>query len=175
VTRANQLAQRGFTLIEMMVVIAIIAIFAAVVFGLTLTTYGGNAENVSDEVASQISMARMRAVSTKRQHEVEIKNGSIAVWQGNTTGMQPATAFPTLVNQVDLPPNVSVWNAQNTANSGSGATPSQNTTLDYIVKINADGTSPTGATVFITDRQQHSKFRVLLYSLTGATYARIGW
>jgi prepilin-type N-terminal cleavage/methylation domain-containing protein len=172
---ARRRPHAGFTLIELMVVIAIIGIFGAIVFGLTLTTYGGNAENVSDEIASQISMARMRAVSTKRAHAVEIKNGSVAVWQGNTIGMVPPTSFTSLVNQIDLPVNVQVWDAQNVANANTGATPTQNTTLDYFVTINADGTSPTGATIFVTDRQQHSKYRVLLYSITGATYARVGW
>jgi prepilin-type N-terminal cleavage/methylation domain-containing protein len=178
--------ERGFTLIELMVAIAIIVVFISIAVSLTLTNYGGNAQNVSDSIAAQFSLARMRAVSTKRAQAVEIHqssptSGFVTVWQCNTLGMiSPTpplnTACTGLVYELDLPPNVMIWNAVFGANATPTGGPAQATyPFDLYVQISADGTSPTGATVYVTDRQQLSQFRVLLYSITGASYDRQSW
>jgi prepilin-type N-terminal cleavage/methylation domain-containing protein len=169
---------RGFTLIEMMVVIAIIAIFCLVVFSLTTQTYGANPDNFSDQIASQLNFARMRAVSTRHPHQVVITTTGIQVQMGSSVGMcnpcVPATTFTTIQNTT-VPNGILVFAAQNVANPNPGSTPALGAGLPMTIRINADGTSPTGATIFVTDPQQKKKFRVLLYQLTGSAYARILW
>jgi prepilin-type N-terminal cleavage/methylation domain-containing protein len=178
--------EHGFTLVELMVAVAIVVIFMSIVFSLTLTNYGGNAQNVSDSIAAQFSLARMRAVSTKRAHAVELKQtsgtqGSVTVWQCNTLGMISPTpplnlSCTGMVNELDLPPNIMIWNAVTGANSTPTGGPAQAAyPFDMFVQVSADGTSPTGATVYVTDRQEKSKFRVLLYTITGASYDRPLW
>jgi prepilin-type N-terminal cleavage/methylation domain-containing protein len=174
--------QRGFTLIELMVAVAVILIFATIVFSLNMQNFGGNAQNTSDAITGQLNLARMRAVSTKNVHAVEVKPQSVTIWQCDTRGMVPPT--PSLgsagcasqVNELDLPSNMWVWNVANSANSGSGATPSQNTALDAWIPFYGDGSSPgSGSTLFVTDRQQKSEYRVIVYPITGGAYDRIFW
>ena len=57
----------GFTVIELMTVIAIIAILAALVIGVSGRTYGVNATNMADQLVSTFNFARSRALKTRIQ------------------------------------------------------------------------------------------------------------
>ncbi len=137
---------------------------------------------MSDSIVGQFGLARMRAVSTKRAHMVEVTPSSVTVFQCNTQGMVPPSVPYTgatgsciaIVNRLELPKNVVVWNAT-AAPVGSGSSPAQNTGLDFLTFVYADGTSPTGATLYVTDNQQKSEFRVLQYQITGASNERQFW
>lgn len=169
-------AARGFTLIEMMVVIAIIGVFIAIVFSLASTTYGASPATFSDQVSAQLTFARSRAIATKRAHQVEITPTLIQVKVGNEIGLRTSTVFD-VVQQTKVPNGVVVWNAVNGASATPTGGPGQNPALDFIITINADGSSsnPNGATVYLTDAKTDKKFRVLLYSITGSSYARPSW
>ncbi len=172
--------QRGFTLIEMMVVVAIIAIFCLVVFDLTTQTYGANPDSFSDQLASQINFARMRAVSTRHAHQVKYDPATkkVIISVGDKIGMTPPTTFAE-IQETDIPNGIVIWSATAGAVVSTGLTPAQNTGLPLTIQINPDGTStlpsPGGATIYITDPQQRRKFRVLVYQLTGSAYARPLW
>ena len=89
---------RGFTLVELMVVIVIIGVLSALIIGLNSQTYGSSAMNVADELVSQMELCKMRAVSTRRWHRCEISNTSgpttVTVMQWQSTGMAPPSATP---------------------------------------------------------------------------------
>jgi len=186
-------AQRGFTLMELMIVVAIIAIIAVVMFNLSSTTYGASANNVADQITQDLNMCKMRAVSTRRWHRCEITGpsvtapyspSSVTVMQWQSTGMtNPATVtsgqwFLVLNDTIGNPgAGVQVWDASTTiciANGCSGAPTAANTTLVFDIDFRPDGTS-TGGTLFITQPNRASSYRVVTYKATGSSYARNSW
>ena len=206
VTRA---VQRGFTLIEMMVVVALIGIFALIVFNIQSTTYGANPDNYGDQVASIVNMARMRSVSTRHPHLIIFnpstapvcasntqqgccpsgnKNGCIQVMAGDSFGMcnpcSPATVFTQFEN-APVPNGITLWAATTNVQTNTGSNPAQNTGLTpsgFTLRFNADGSTSTtagvaqGGTIYLTDSGVHTKKnRVLIYQLTGSSYARTAW
>lgn len=172
--RARQ-TQRGFTLIELMVVVAIIAIISALVIGVNSRTYGAGAQSVADQVTSDANLARMRAVSTRRWHRLEVTSNMLKLWQSSVTGLSTPTTWQ-LVQTTNFPTGgATVWDVSGTVYYNAGvASISQNTSVDYNIDFSPDGSS-TGGTVFVTDNKGAHKWRVILYKSTGTAYDRESW
>jgi prepilin-type N-terminal cleavage/methylation domain-containing protein len=166
-------AQRGFTLVEMMVVITIIGVLTKLAFGLSSETYGANPQTVSEQIASLTSLAQMRSASTRRIHRIEVQPSKVTLFQSDQIGMTPATQWQ-FVQILQLPSSVTVWNASTTIQASAGGTPpSQNSALDFMCDFRPDGTS-TGGTFYITNPNQSKTYRVLAYKL-GGSHARANW
>lgn len=172
----RQQSQRGFTLIELMVVVAIIAIVSTLIISISSRTYGSNAKNASDQIVSTLNLARMRAVSTRTIHRAVISPNDIQIWAENRTGFVSdgvATNDP-FVSRTTIPHGVSVWNASSTVyGTASGTSPTQNTALSVSFTFKPDGSS-SGGTLFVRDTND-SQYRVLIYRATGSVYARETW
>lgn len=167
-------AQRGVTLVEIMVVIAIVAILGMLGLG-SMKGDGPTASNVSEQVVSTMSFARMRANAMRRIHRVVVKPTSLTVYQLSVTGLAiPSTPVWQLVQETTISKQIKIWNAQAGALVSPGATPSENASLVYNIDFRPDGRA-TASTVFITNTAQSSKYRVLVYGATGGSYARESW
>jgi len=170
--------QRGFTLVEMMVVVAVIAIISALMVGLNSQTYGASAMNVSDELVSAFNLCKLRAVSTRRWHRCEVTPTTLTIMQWQSTGMTvPAVGTWSVAQVTTIGTGVTIWDSSTTPCATSpcaGAPTAANASLLFDIDFRPDGTS-TGGTVFVTDTAQNKMYRVVVYKATGSSYARSSW
>jgi prepilin-type N-terminal cleavage/methylation domain-containing protein len=185
-------ASGGFTVIELMTVIAIIAILAALVIGVSGRTYGVNATNMADQLVSTYNFARARALQTRKIHRVEIHFEldpiEIRIWQARKTGMSRSSITdtgadaPMFVERTIIPKQISLFNATIGAQIAGASVGSQTTAqfdIDFLPSGAADVVGGTGnndsATIYITDNSGTREMRVHVYSVTGSSYARTSW
>jgi prepilin-type N-terminal cleavage/methylation domain-containing protein len=178
--------QRGFTIVELMTVLAIIAILAALVIGISTKTVGSNATVMSEQIVQTLNFARTRALSTRKIHRVEIHFEmnpiEIWVWQASKTGMNRANITlaspddPRFVERTIMPRNVSLFDGVIGAQAVGAHTPTQRVTqldIDFLPNGSADvagaGGSTDPATLYITDGSSARQHRVLVYSATGSS------
>lgn len=169
--------QRGFTLIEVMVVVVIIGILVGLAISMSSRTYGANAKNISEQLSSAVNYARTRALSTRRIHRLEfhpdVSPAEIRIYAAQTTGMALSNytgGTPTYVTRITLPRNITLWSGV-AGNIAAGSSPTQSTT-EYDVTVYPDGQS-TASTIYVSDNKD--KYRVLIFHVTGSAYARQGW
>jgi prepilin-type N-terminal cleavage/methylation domain-containing protein len=175
---------RGFTLLEMMIVVVIIAIFSAVMIGMNGNSYGASAGTISDEIASTLNMARTRALATRKIQRVAVRLDlsppEIQILQSPSLGMSTAlftaaVSANTLqyVMRLQIPRSVTLWSVV-AGGQIAGQSPTQ-TTTEYDIDFRPDGSARGAATIYVTDPQKTKNYRVVVFGATGSTYARQYW
>jgi prepilin-type N-terminal cleavage/methylation domain-containing protein len=166
--------QSGFTLVELMVVVAIIAIISALLMGANSRSYGASAKVTADQVTGTLNWVKMRAASTRKIHTVQITPNEISVWESTITGFKASAATPLLVSRMKLEGNSKIWNVDSTVKSSTGNTVTMDASLNATMTFKPDGSS-SGGTLYVTDNAHAKEYRVLVYKATGSSYAKQYW
>jgi len=169
-------------LIELMTVVAVIAILATLLIGMSVRPYTANVEATAEQAAGTLAFARMRAVSTRKVHRVQFMIDSttsepyIVIDQAPTTGMAIPTSNWQMVQYTRMPKGVILWSAAaGVQATPTGTTPTQNAGLPYTMYFKPDGTA-TPSTIYLRDRGGSVHYyRIYIYQATGSSYVRESW
>lgn len=168
--------ERGFTLIEMLVAVAIIAVMA----GLTVAYTGERRANMRGfvgEVISECDSARLRALSSRRWHRITFDTDArrMVVAQADTTGMEiPDDEGWTEVQRFEIPRAVEISAVGVTADVEGESYPGDGEGLTEALLFGPDG-SAEPRTAYFASVDGRTKIRVLVYRATGTAYAKDGW
>ncbi len=167
----------GFTLVELMVTVAIIAVMAGLAF-----SYSGerraNMRGFVGQFVSECDSARLRALSSRRWHRITFDTVArkLTVGQAVTTGMNIPTDDEDwiMLHQIEIPRTVTVSAIGTTADIEGGNSPGEGEGLEQAMLFGPDGSAEPRTAYFSTTDGQ-TPMRVLVYRATGTAYTKEGW
>lgn len=172
----EEFAQSGFTLIEVMVVVAMIAIIttAAVVL-VNPRSYAATARGYTQDLTALADSMRQRAVASRTYQKLEVRSDRVLHWQADTTGMSAPEDW-TLVATVYVPAEVVISSTSpRTHIKADDDVPDEGANLPFEIDFAPDGTVAAGATIFVQDNEGENRARVAIYRATGSAYTYYEW
>jgi prepilin-type N-terminal cleavage/methylation domain-containing protein len=175
-------APRGFTLVEMMVVVAIIGILGLLVISASSRPVGASARTMSEQVVSIVNFAKLRAQATRRVHRIQFEPHRVSVWESLWSGLtvDGTETWTSLIQNTTIPQTVTLHQVDSAPRANPGTAVTLNSLVAYSLDVRPDGqawadasTTANGATIFIGDGKH--QFRVIVYHITGGAYARESW
>ena len=181
--------QRGFTLIEMMVVVAIVGIASGLAFLYVDSGRKGKAaEGFAESLGVQYELARARASASQKRQRIVIEPQRFTHWQSKITGLAASTDPNNYTTDWDFvyasksDPSVKMWAIRSSLEHEPIAAPSEDTSLFFVIYVLPDGRArsdgslnffESGWTVYITDGKNN--VRTLLFAVTGTSITYNSW
>lgn len=165
--------ERGFTLTELVVVMAIIGILSALFVSISSRTDGANARLTAEQVVSTVGLAKLRASATRKIQRIQVEPDRVTVLQASTTGLVvlPETEWHH-VQSIAVHAGIAIWNVAPAAVTAEGAAIAKDDALAYAIDVRPDGQT-NASTIYISDGSKQS--RVIVYAATAGARAKAAW
>ena len=178
-------AQRGFTLVELMVVVAIVAVLSGLAAVMVRGERYGHAEGYAAQIKTQLETASQRAVARSRVQRIEVRREGLVHWEGCAPAAAGEPCPPTGMREPDELRRVGAISApapelviggmiEQTARQGVSQVPSEGG-LPGVIDFFPDGTAQA-ATIFVDhEHRPDERFRIGVFQASGYVNIWRGW
>jgi len=166
--------QRGFTLVELMVVLAMIAILSAMAVAYT-GERRANLRGFAGSIVGEADAARLRALASRKWQRIgfDLDAGKMITEQATTTGMAEPDDW-TVQGVYAIPGRFTVASIHDSADANGGEDVIEGAGVDEYLMFAPDGSS-VPRTIYLSSTQPFTYVRVVVYRATGTAYVKENW